>query len=200
MYDIHTTPGFVIGSRPYSEADKLMFVLTKDFGMVTAVGKGIRFEKSKLRFKTQDYSFGNFSFVKGKEFWRITDVTEVGMDACGRAGEALMGRLAFLLKKLLHGEEPNRPLFDALYSCRLFLSENRNISNEQLLALESMIVARILDRLGYIGDDADIGKYIKTDQMSVDLLDEVVGKKTVLNKHINKALRESHLVAEIGSR
>src|SRR5690349_11857408 len=73
MYAIHTTPGFIIGSRPYGEAGKMLSIFTRDLGLVLAAAQGIRLEKSKLRYSAQDYSFGTFSLVRGKEFWRLTN-------------------------------------------------------------------------------------------------------------------------------
>ena len=76
MHPIHTTPGFIIGSRPSGEAGKMISIFTRDLGLVFASAQGIRFEKSKLRPFTQDYSFGQFSFVRGKEYWRLTSAQE----------------------------------------------------------------------------------------------------------------------------
>src|SRR5690349_10081885 len=73
MYSIITTEGFIIDSRPSGEAGKLLYIFTKDHGLVMATAQGIRLEKSKLRYFIQDYSFGVYSFVKGKEYWRLTN-------------------------------------------------------------------------------------------------------------------------------
>ena len=75
-YTIITTPGFIIGSRPRGEAGKLLSIFTRDLGLVLASAQGIRLEKSKLRYAARDYSFGEYSFVKGKEFWRLTDARD----------------------------------------------------------------------------------------------------------------------------
>lgn len=77
MHAIHTTPGFIIESRPLGEAGKLLSIFTRDLGLVWAIAQGIRLEKSKLRYHSQEYSFGEFSFVRGKEFWRLTSAGEV---------------------------------------------------------------------------------------------------------------------------
>lgn len=76
MYSIITTDGFIIDSRPSGEAGKLLYIFTRDHGLVMATAQGIRLEKSKLRYFIQDYSFGTYSFVKGKEYWRLTNAQE----------------------------------------------------------------------------------------------------------------------------
>ena len=56
----------------------MISIFTRDLGLVFASAQGIRFEKSKLRPFTRDYSFGQFSFVKGKEYWRLTGASGFG--------------------------------------------------------------------------------------------------------------------------
>jgi hypothetical protein len=165
MHSIHTTVGFIIDSRPYSEAGK-----------------------SKLRYFSQIYSFGNFSFVKGKEYWRLTNAE----DAENFSSEKLMVRLAMLLGRLLHGEETNAELFDCIFETAKFLSAN-SLSKEKLEILESVTVGRILHKLGYIGNDLELNQYFNSNDISLDLLDLLKDKKLTINKHINKALKESHL-------
>ena len=86
----------------------MLSIFTRDLGLVTAVAQGIRFEKSKLRAFIQDYSFGFFSLVKGKEFWRLTGGQEIvnieSQDVIVERGVAeLIARLALLLRRLLQG-------------------------------------------------------------------------------------------------
>ena len=50
MHPIHTTPGFIIASRPYGETGKILSIFTRDIGLVGAVAQGIPFEKTKIRY------------------------------------------------------------------------------------------------------------------------------------------------------
>ncbi len=222
MYAIHTTPGFIIESRPSGEAGKLLSIFTRDLGLVWAIAQGIRLEKSKLRYHSQECSFGEFSFVRGKEFWRLTSANELIVErqsstggqisACEiglRSGtQELISRVALLLRRLLRGEEAHPELFEHVEASFLFL-ENSNhsinpihtanstdpikLSAEQLQTLESIIVFRILHLLGYIGTDKNLDARLGVEPFSLALLDETMGQRTNMNRHINKALRESHL-------
>ncbi|MFA6295200.1 MAG: recombination protein O N-terminal domain-containing protein [Candidatus Paceibacterota bacterium] len=212
MHAIYTTSGFIIDSRPYGEAGKIFFIFTRDFGLVIATAQGIRLEKSKLRYHMQEYSFGTFSLVRGKEFWRLTnsdfstDFKEVGerislqtslitrnrIHHSGKQYE-LIARLAFLLKRLLRGEEAHPELFDCVKVCAQFLINSTVISDEQLKTLESITVLRIMHMLGYIGYDKSIDSLLKSTDFSLELLDRSSDKRVIMNQHINKALRESHL-------
>jgi DNA repair protein RecO len=192
MHAIHTTPGFIIGSRPSGEAGKMISIFTRDLGLVFASAQGIRFEKSKLRPFTQDYSFGRFSFVKGKEYWRLTSAQEERKMSTRKPYE-LTARIASLLERLLHGEEAHPELFDCIESANLFLIDSPSLNAEELETLESLIVIRMLHHLGYIGDTADLNGHVHSAELSEEILQSLKEKRATMNRHINKALRESHL-------
>lgn len=204
MYAIHTTSGFIIESRPSGEAGKLLSIFTRDLGLVFASAQGIRLEKSKLRYHSQDLSFGEFSFVRGKEFWRLTNAKNQGL-TLGLPGlrsdlgfSDLIARIALLLRRLLHGEEAHPELFEHLEASFLFIENNltmmpRKLSEEQFQTLESIIVFRILHLLGYIGADKNLDSRLTAEPLNAILLDEVEDQRGNINRHINKALRESHL-------
>lgn len=190
MHAIHTTPGFVIGSRPYGEAGRILSIFSRGFGLVSATAQGIRLERSKLRYFCADYSFGVFSLVRGKEFWRLTSAQESDIAAPGSAeGLELLGRIALLLRRLLQGEEPHPDLFDRVSELASFLSKADAAS---MAALESVGVLRILHALGYVGSDQAIAPFI--DQpLSTELVASAAPARQKINAHINKALKESHL-------
>ena len=195
MYPIHTTPGFIIDSHPSGEAGKLLFIFTRDLGLILASAQGIRFEKSKLRYHTQNYSFGLFSFVRGKEIWRLTNGQEnqegiLSLELSVKSQELLI-RLAFLMKRLLHGEEAHPELFDHLSTVRRFLVTQ--LTEEQFKTLESLTVIRIMHALGYIGDDQTLKDCFTSTDVTIQLLDQLLEKRIIINQHINKALKESHL-------
>jgi recombinational DNA repair protein (RecF pathway) len=328
MYTIHTTPGFIIGSRPSGEAGKLLSIFTQDLGLIRATAQGIRFEKSKLRPFIQDYSVGIFSFVRGKEFWRLTSAqeqkiqdskfkieekaapipiyhlviptptavipmkigipnelgTDVGedksffrkeqqdsrfhgndkvvnrndnnegrndtkdrdddinsntsdkiLDSYGslnsfdglnrssfemgskndsvslkthiilkkndREVQELTARIALLLSRLLQGEDPHPELFATLNALFDFITLYQKKSSldihmfdaEIWKTLESLMVIRILHRLGYVALIPELKSDIESDSFDVLRLKELQPLRTSMNLHINKALRESHL-------
>jgi len=201
MHPIHTTQGFVIHSRPYGEAGKLLSIFTHDFGLVLANAQGIRLEKSKLRPFIQDYSFGIFSLVKGKELWRLVSAQSVATNLqihtnatnTSQPHFELIARLALLLRRLLQGEESHPELFDVIMLCKEFLQNNTNISDEQVKTLESLVVLRMMNSLGYIGKDILLDEHILPKVISLELIDQLAGKRVIMNQHINKALKESHL-------
>ncbi len=193
MYSIHTTPGFVIDSRPYGEAGKIYSVFTREFGLIRAAAQGIRLERSKLRYHIAENSLGVFSFVRGKEYWRLTSAERLEHAASEGFYRELIARVALLLRRLLHGEERHEALFMHIESLSSFIDVSPRLADEQMKALESIVVLRILHSLGYIGADREIAAYISGPELSPALLDSAAAGKKEIYDHINKALRESQL-------
>ncbi len=191
MYAIHTTPGFIVGSRASGEAGKILSIFTRDLGLIRVIAMGIRLEKSKLRPFVQDYSFGIFSLVRGKEYWRLTSAQEV----MTLSGSEFVARIAVLLHRLLQGEEAHPELFETINSLSRFLRIYRNIDDETSKNLESLIVMRILHRLGYIALTSNVRLYvyIEADSLDLNTISSMSDMRKIMNQHINKALRESHL-------
>lgn len=200
MHEIHTTPGFIIDARPYGEADRMLSIFTRELGLVSAVAQGIRLEKSKLRYFAQEYSTGMFSLVRGRDLWRLTSAQEGAVPPSESAPRQLLGRVAMLLKRMLHGEEPHPELYETIASLAAFLSSDRvasgadrAASDADLGVLESLTVFRIMSRLGYIGDDPVLSGYLSSSEIGPDILRRAVAHKASMNKHINRALKESQL-------
>ncbi len=193
MYTITTTPGFIISSRPFAEAGKILSIFTRDLGLVIVVAQGIRLEKSKLRYHVKDYAFGTFSLVRGKEFWRLTNAqeSEASRSQVHLGGEVYLNiRIANLLKRLLHGEEPHPELFDCLYSTFNYIN---NISKEKLPELESLTALRILNLLGYVGDSEMVRQFVSSNSLSEEILASMSVSRLKINGIINSSLQASHL-------
>lgn len=193
MHSIHTTPGFIIDSRPYGEAGKIMSLFTRDFGLVPAIAQGIRLEKSKLRYFSQDYSLGIFSLVRGKEFWCLTSAQGGTDGGSAPVRSEVAARISLLLKRLLQGEDPHPELFGCVESSMCFLAGNQSLTADELRTLESLVVFRILKSLGYIGEDDGLPALVDSKGLTREMLHDASAKRTALNQHINKALKESHL-------
>jgi len=194
-HHIYTTPGFVIGSRPQGEANKYLYIFTRDLGMVGASAQGVRLEKSKLRYHVQDFSYSIFSLVRGKEVWRMTSAADsAGLLSAITSNERyfeIYVKILSLLKRLLHGEEKHEALFDVCISGFTFLSDSE--ADEPFLRnFECLIVLRTLHLLGYIGKVKELEGFL-----SIEWSKEIVGnagshKKRIVEE-INRALQESQL-------
>jgi len=148
---------------------------------------------SKLRFILQDFSCIKMDFVRGKDFWRITSASKTNrIENIKKKREKLIiiANISNLLKRLLVGEEPNSDLFDDLLNGLSFLEKSQ--SNDDLSNIEVIIVLRILDNLGYLGNNNSLNALAKS-PFEENLVFEASQKRAKILSEINKALGESQL-------
>lgn len=69
------TKAIVIGSIDYKEKDKLVQLVSLEYGKIFAVIKGVRTDKAKLKFACQPFCFADFSFIKTGDKFQITSAT-----------------------------------------------------------------------------------------------------------------------------
>lgn len=199
-HHIYTTPGFVIDSRPHREAGKLLFIFTRELGLVIASAQGVRLDGSKLRYHTQDFSYAHFSLVRGKEMWRLVGAVDSTMftQVSEAHANVLYVRVLALLRRLLHGEEAHPELFDMIEAAARFFDSKEFLAiaipeEERLVLAECVIVLRILHMLGYIGNVSELNSIISTtvwDEKNLIGMREV---KSLAVKHINAGLKASQL-------
>ncbi len=162
-YAVYSTRGFILGSAPSGEASKTYSIYTEDFGLLKARAQGVRLIQSKLRYNLEDYSFCALSLVRGKEFWRITG--SQSLDEGPKPDLLVRARVLNLVRRLVHGEERNQELFDALAKLAAEGAES-----------EVKTLSLVLSALGYLDLKSLEGK---TEREAV--------------AEINKALKETQL-------
>ncbi|MEK7175656.1 MAG: DNA repair protein RecO [Patescibacteria group bacterium] len=226
MHHIYHTEGIILGSKNFGEAGKNYIIFTRDLGMIYASAQGIRKNFSKLRFVLQDFNYLKIDLVRGKDFWRITSVIKTNQFENLLKYPATLKifvNISNLLKRLLAGEESNEVLFNDLLNGfsgleKSLLNATRHSAQheiqgqtfgaslrsdlgfpacQQLQNIEIIIVLRILNNLGYIGNDKMLEGLIKSP--IEEILFEV--PQTRLNpqnkdkifSQINKILKETHL-------
>ena len=141
----------------------------------------------------QDFAYLKIDLVQGKDFWRVTNVSKTNkLEQIAKQSEhfVVFFNIARLLKRLLAGVEPNPALFLDLLN-GLFILE-KSETKEELHNIEVIIVLRILNNLGYIGENETLQNIIKS-PFEKDLIFEVSRSRTKILSAINKALKETHL-------
>lgn len=198
MHHIYHTEGIILGSKNYGEAGKYYPIFTRDLGMIYASAQGVRKMSSKLRFILQDFAYLKIDLVQGKDFWRVTSASKTNkLEQLSKNRETLLivSNIAKLLKRLLAGVEPNQTLFTDLIN-GLSILEKEDLSaqagKKELRNVEIILVLRILNNLGYIGDDKVLENFVKS-PFEENLVFEVSKSKSQVLNQINKALKETHL-------
>ncbi len=194
MHHIYHTEGIILGSNNFGEAGKYYFIFTRELGMIAASAQGVRKMQSKLRFVLQDYSYIRADLVRGKDFWRLTSASKTSeLDGLVRnfALLPIVSGISRLLRRLLAGEEANPELFDAVKEGFAVLEktaeEKQNLSNA-----EAVIVLRILNHLGYVGESEALSSLVRS-PLSGELLIEAGEHRAKMLTEINRALRETNL-------
>src|SRR3989304_4118217 len=111
MYEKYHTEALVLGNREIGEADRVIALFTRDFGLVRARASSIRTERSKMRFAVQDYTRADVSLVRGKRGWRLAGAAALKSATGDRKCVATFARIAELTMRLLHGEGEKENLF-----------------------------------------------------------------------------------------
>lgn len=192
-YDI-TTRAVVIGRASVGEGSARIYFYTEHAGLVGAFAKSAREERSKLRAHLQGGCYGVYTLVRGARDWRVTgasDVRSVHFDlAHNPKAQQGTARVFSLLRQLVHGEEANPPLFEALFAFVLSLS---TLTPPEAHVAERLVVLRILHALGYVPAGLSI-PHVEHAGYSLDVLAEVAPFERELVSTINAALVASNLV------
>ncbi len=193
MHHIYHTEGIILGSRNFGEAGKHYSIFTRDLGMITASAQGVRKMSSKLRFILQDFSYIRIDLVQGKNIFRVTSASKTNQleQLTKKVGTLkVFVNIARLLKRLLSGVEPNEVLFVDVLNGLLVLEKSE--TKDDLLNIEAIVVLRILNNLGYIGENEILQNLIKS-PFEQDLVFKISKDRSKVLHQINKALKETHL-------
>ena len=143
-YHIYTTKGIVLSERAVGEADRIYTILIRDLGKLQARAIGVRKNASKLRGNIEPFSLSSISFVKGKEYWRLTSAQFLQ----NISTLPTVARPLSLIEKLVQGEEPHPELFDVVEQFTLSPQADDEM-------FEIRLVSQILFHLGYL-KEADL--------------------------------------------
>ncbi len=193
MHHIYHTEGIILSSRNFGEAGKYYSIFTRDLGLVHASAQGVRKMSSKLRFVLQDFAYLKIDLVSGKNIFRVTNAGKTNkLEQITKRPKTfeVFANIARLLKRLLAGVEPNEALFTDLVHCLSILEKIE--TTEDLRNMEAVMVLRILNNLGYIGENESLQNLIKS-PFEENLVFEVSKSRTKVLHQINKALKETHL-------
>ncbi len=195
-HHIYKTDGFVLGSINTGEANQYVSLFTRELGLVRAVARSVREERSKLRYSLQHFSCSHFSLVRGRDVWRVVGAQEkynVYQDCGGDViKQQMIGRLCALLHRLLAGEEKNERLFDILESGCLFVKDT-HLDENLLYTTECVLALRALHSLGYVGDIESFKNVVTSTLLSQELLVALTPQQNIAIAQINKALEASQL-------
>ncbi len=188
-----TACAIVVARRAAGEGSVRVSLYTDALGLITALAKSAREERSKLRPHLQVGTLGTFTFVKGRDVWRVIGAVEtknVFFELAERplAGEAA-ARVIAVVRQFIRGEGSDPYLFSALFE---FFKSLPDILDEFVLEAECASVLRVLAALGYVREETGTMPFL-TVAYDTATLHKVRATRTALVRVINEAISESGL-------
>ncbi len=189
-YQTYITDALVCGSRAQVTSDRSYLLFTREAGMLYAMAKSVREERSKQRFALQEFSYFRATLVHGKAGWRVTGAEPIlnlyGLQA-SREARTLIRNIVRTLRRLLHGEVAHPVIFDETIEL-LSLPEAEEWSER-----EEVLTIRILHSLGYIGSEATVLKIVSAPTLMESLRHVPLAEASARKKIIEEALHETQL-------
>ncbi|PIR38789.1 MAG: hypothetical protein COV34_00520 [Candidatus Zambryskibacteria bacterium CG10_big_fil_rev_8_21_14_0_10_42_12] len=198
MYHTYSTDAIVLESKAMGDSSRLLWLFTKDFGLILADVKSARGHLSKLRPSIQTYSYGLFTLVRGKRGWKVINVIGKGnhyyelRSTRSDAIEAL-ARTSHVMRKLIGLDDV---VHEDVFSLLSQGIEQMKCSNAtESCVIESVMVCRMLGRLGYMTHEGLpqllVSPYLN---FSEELLAAAVPMRAALNRRINASLKQTGLL------
>jgi DNA repair protein RecO len=189
--EVHTR-GVVLAERTVGEGSVRILLYTEELGLVRAVAKSAREERSKLRAYLVSGTRGTYSLVKGKAEWRVTGAVgckTTFYEISSRETHECAARVLSLVRQFVHGEGRDEGLFIALWE---LLESLPTLKVEDLRIAEYVAVLRILAALGYVAATDGVEEFMSTEYTAA-LLARASARRRDLVKLINRGLGASGL-------
>ena len=187
------TEGVVLARANAGEGSARVVLYTKVLGLVTAVAKSAREERSQLRAHLLPGSSGTFRLVKGRDLWRIagaSGTTDAYFSLSGKARlQKTVARVVAGVRQFVHGEGADESLFNSLSR---FLSSLSAMPDEYAPEAECIAVVQLLSALGYVKPDARLESVVR-DSYEPEALARAREKRAVIVRAINEAIHASGL-------
>lgn len=142
---ISLQPAFILHHRPYRETSLLLDVLTKDYGRIALIARGVRKNRSPTRALLQPFQLLLISWQGKTELMTLQTVEPQGITMTLRKECLLSGfYLNELLMRLLQKHDPHPKLY-TIYQDTLLELARAPLQQKHLRLFEK----KLLDELGY---------------------------------------------------
>jgi DNA repair protein RecO len=190
MHPIIHTDAFVLKSVESGEANKRVWLFTREYGLVVATVQGVRKPAAKLRSHITDYCYIHADLIKGREVWRLVSAQIKENPFVGhydklRARSYI--RALSLVQRFCIEEGVEDPLFEHLYGVM------KTLNNESVDVgfFDTVVLWKILVMLGYLELASDLEHLFASDLTEIVDLPESVVKRLI--KDVTDAINRTHL-------
>jgi DNA repair protein RecO (recombination protein O) len=169
-----SSAGLILAKINYSEADRIFFILTPDYGRITLIAKGVRRLKSRKRGFLEVFNQIDFQATRGINLDILTDVNLIKSHENIRKNlkkTTLAYYFAEVLLKILAEGEKNEPVFNIAISYFDKLE-----TRSDLKKLRQEFLSDILTSLGFWPKGKTLKNY---DSLLEDILERKINSKRV---------------------
>lgn len=187
MHAIHHTEAIVLKSTTHGEANKRVWLFTREFGLVVASVQGVRKQESKLASQITDYALIHADVVRGREVWRLVSATKEIDSAYSQTRNPLTRvfvRTLAAVSRFIVDEDSNEPLFEHLIAV-LAMTQQGGYDAKKL---DAVSLWKVFVHLGYIADEKNGLRTLEEIYAAMD--DGAVIK---MNEAVKSAIEQSHL-------
>ncbi|MBI2609803.1 DNA repair protein RecO [Candidatus Giovannonibacteria bacterium] len=151
---LYQTEGIILSYFDTGEADKVLNVFTKEFGMLKLFARGVRRHASKLNRYLNLFSYGRFGFVSGRNTWHLVDSEHLRyFDGVMSSEKKLMhlGEVSNFIGRFQKGEGEDAFLWSIIFSFFEALNER---GDDEIKDLEQIFYAKALFVMGYLNEQS----------------------------------------------
>lgn len=177
-YHIYHTEAIVLQTKSVGDANVVLFLYTKDMGLIVARATSLRLHKSRLRFALQRFSRAYVDLVRGKNGWLLTSARTI--DTNSKIFRHEFRKTAYavmtgIMLRLIQGEDSNIELYEDI--CNMLNHLSTLETREECYCFELLASIRILNHLGYFS----------IEESDLYLIENIEDIKNVLRKiYINR--------------
>ena len=193
-YRIYHVEGIVLQAKPIGEGDMLLFVYTRELGLVMVTAKSLRLHRSRLRFVLQHFAHAHLDLVRGKHGWRLTSARTISTESVlfrHPYRRRVLAAMTSMLLRLIHGEEANPELFGEIVESLRQLESLE--TKEDCYYFELLLAVRLLRALGYWEDIAGDELFVASEGDLNKKLTAITFARKALIPRINAALQATQL-------
>lgn len=196
-HHVYTTDAYVLESSPSGEADRTYSLLTRDLGVLRAVAKGVRHQRSKLKASLQEYSRSRISLVRGKDIWRVTNAAAAGSvyGSLRESKKALRATASIfaLVRRLSGTDQPEEAarLFEVVDEVLVCFAENE-LAEDVVANAELVAVMKVMRALGYLPEVPELEPFCAM-PVTPEFAAALSPHRRAALRAVNGALRQTQL-------
>lgn len=191
MHVIHHTEAIVLKSTTHGEANKRVWLFTREFGLVVATVQGVRKPGAKLMGHSADYSLLRVDLVKGREVWRLISATTL-LDPVTTQVRAPMVRAYVRTLSALSRFLVDEGVNDELYNHIIETIDMVQLGTFDARLFDALSLWRVFIHLGYIAiEEQDESLLTLSLSAAYDQMTEQNYARII--ESIKSAIEQSHL-------